>query len=106
MNLDHAIGKRFHRTQFQWYLEMTWRDERNAFPNEDWNNGDNEFVDRVFIQERRNELPATHHPDILAGLVAETFGKRTNRLRDEFDASRYGCRRRLAREHVMPIVAR
>src|SRR5258708_7467047 len=82
---------------------MSWRDKWNAFPNEDWYNGENEFVDRVFVQERRNELPATHHPDVLAWLTAEEFGKRTNRLRDEFDASRHGCRRRLAREYVVPV---
>src|SRR4051794_34838519 len=71
---------------------MPWRDEWNAFPTEDWDNGDNEFVDRVLVQERRNELPATHHPDVLAWLIAEAFGKSTNRLRDEFDACRHGWR--------------
>src|SRR5258708_40065133 len=82
---------------------MPWRDEWKAFPNEDWYNGDNELIDRVFVQERRNELAASHHADGLGWLAAKAFGKRTNRLRDEFDASRHGCRRRLAREHVVPV---
>ena len=44
MNLHHAIRKGFHGTQFQRHLAMPWRDEWNAFPDEDRYNGDNEFV--------------------------------------------------------------
>src|SRR5713226_4385921 len=63
-------------------------------------NCNNEFVDRVFVQERRNELSAAHHPDVLAWLIADALGERSNRLRDEFDTYRHRCRRWLAREHV------
>src|SRR5439155_491613 len=104
VNLHHAIRKRFHGTQFQRHIAMPRRDEWNAFPNEDWYNGDYEFIDRVFVQKRRDELPATHHPDVLARLIAEAFGKGTDRLRDELDASRHGRRGRLAREHIVPVV--
>src|ERR1700681_2863690 len=103
VNLHHAIRKGFHGTQFQRHLAMPWRDEWNAFPYEDWYNADDEFVDNVFVQKRRDDLPASHHPDVLARLVAEAFGKRTNRLRDKFDAGGHGCRGRLAGEHVVPV---
>ena len=92
VNLYHAIRKRFHGTECQRHIAMPQRDEGSARPNEDWYNSDNEFVDRVFVQKRRDELPATHHPDVLARLIAEAFGKRTDRLRDELDAGRHGRR--------------
>ncbi len=103
VNLYHAIRKRFHGTECQRHIAMPQRDEGSARPNEDWYNSDNEFVDRVFVQKRRDELPATHHPDVLARLIAEAFGKRTDRLRDELDAGRHGRRWRPAREHIVPV---
>src|ERR1700730_14116789 len=83
VNLNHAIRKGVHGTQCQRHLVMPWRDEWNAFPYEDWYNAAGGFVDNVSVQKRRDGLPASHHPDVLARLVAEAFSKRTNRLRDE-----------------------
>src|SRR5438105_1945928 len=104
VKLHHAIRKPFHGTQFQRHLAMPGRDEWNAFADEDGYDADDEFVDGAFVQKRRDEPPASHQPDVLARLLAEAFGKRANRLRDEFDTGGHGCGRRRSGEHVVRIV--
>jgi len=47
--------------------------------------------------------PSAHHPDVLASLRAETFGKGADRLGDEGDARGHGSRRQPPREHIVGI---
>src|SRR5215471_3481991 len=75
--------------------------KRNAFPNESWHDGDDELVNRGLVQKGRDDLASAHHPDVLASLRAEAFGKGTDRLGDEVDARGYGSRWRLPREHIV-----
>jgi hypothetical protein len=73
----------------------------NTFPDEGWHDGDDELVNRGLIQEGPDDLTSAHHPDVLADLSAEAFGKGTDRLGDEVDARGHGSRRRLPREHIV-----
>ena len=65
--------------------------EGNAFPDERRHDGDDELVNRVLVKEGPDDLTSAHHPDVLANLLAEAFGKGPDRLRDESDAGRHGC---------------
>src|SRR5258705_1126139 len=73
----------------------------NAFPDEGWHDGDDELVNRGLVQEGPDDFAPAHHPNVLASLRAEAFGKGTDRLGDEVDARGQGSRRRLPREHVV-----
>src|SRR5947209_6818728 len=75
--------------------------EGNAFPDEGWHEGDDELVNRVLVQEGRDDLASTHHPDVLAGLRAEALGEGSDRLGDEVNAGGHGSRRRPPREHIV-----
>src|ERR687887_509636 len=68
--------------------------EGNAFPDERRHDGDNELVNRVLVEEGPDDLTSAHHPDVLASLLAEAFGKDADRVRHELDAGRHGCRSR------------
>src|SRR5215475_10177170 len=56
-------------------------------------------------KEGPDDLTSPHHPDVLATLLAEAFGKGPDRIRDELDAGWHGCRGRPAREHIMHFVS-
>src|SRR5262249_49685911 len=58
-------------------------------------------VNRALVQEGPDDLASAHHPDVLAGLRAEAFGKGSDRLGDEFDARGHGSRRPSPREHIV-----
>jgi len=78
--------------------------EGNAFPDERRHDADDELVDRVLVQEGPDDLTSAHHPDVLARLLVEAFGKGPDRLGDELDAGRHGCGGRSAREHIMHVI--
>jgi hypothetical protein len=73
----------------------------NAFTNERWQDGDDELVDRLFVQERPDYVASAHQPDVLARLPSDAFGKGTNRLVDEVNAGGHGARCGPPREYVM-----
>jgi len=73
----------------------------NTFPDEGWHDGDDELVNRGLVQEGPDDLASAHHPDVLASLRAEAFGKGTDRLGDEVDARGHGSRRPPPREHIV-----
>ena len=54
---------------------MPRSDEGNAFPDECRYDGDDELVNRALIEERSYDLTSAHHPNVLASLLAEVFGK-------------------------------
>ena len=78
--------------------------ERNTFPYEHRHDGDDEFVNRPLVKEGPNDLTSTHHPDVLACLLAEALGKGPDRFRDELDSGRNGWRGCPAREDVMHVI--
>jgi hypothetical protein len=80
MQLNGAVRKLLYTEQAERDLTMPRCKEGNAFPDEDWHNGDDELVDRVLVQEGPDDLASAHHPDVLASLRAEAFGKGTDRL--------------------------
>src|SRR5262249_15670133 len=105
MELDYAVLERSRRHEMERHITMSRCDSRYAFSDEGWNDGDDELVDRSLVQERGNEVAATHHPDILAGFLPEPFDERADRFSDEFDTARDRCRQRVSRKHVMDSVA-
>src|SRR5262245_55714228 len=84
---------------------MSWGDQRYAFPDECRHDADDEFINRVLVEKGPDDFTSTHHPDILAGLLAEAFGKSTDWLLDELHAGRRRCRGRPAREHIMHVIS-
>ena len=72
---------------------MPRRHKRNPFSDEDRNYVDVKLVNFTGIEERGNQLAATHHPDLFARRRAQALRKRLHRLRHEIDASRRACRR-------------
>ncbi len=77
MRLNDPIRKLLYAQQAERHGTMLRRKERNAFTDEGWYDGDDELVNRVLVQERPDDLSSAHHPDVLASLRAEAFGKRT-----------------------------
>jgi hypothetical protein len=59
VNFVHAIS-------FKPHGAMTRREQRNALADQDRNYMNDEFVDLAFIEKRRNDAGASHHPDVLS----------------------------------------
>jgi len=101
MQLNDAVRKLLHTEQAERHLTMPRCKKGNTFPDEGWHDGDDELVNRGLVQEGPDDLASAHHPDVLASLRAEAFGKGTDRLGDEVDARGHGSRRRPPREHIV-----
>src|SRR5216684_7702367 len=101
MQLNDAVRKLLYTEQAERYLAMPGCKEGNAFPNEGRHDGDDELVDCLLVQKGPDDLASAHHPDVLASLRAEAFGKGTDRLGDEVDARGHGSRRPPPREHIV-----
>jgi len=101
MQLNNAVRKLLYTEQAERHLAMPRCKKGNAFSDKGWHDGDNELVSRGLVQKGGDNLAPAHHPDVLAGLRAEAFGKGTNRLGDEVDAHGHGSRRRPPREHIV-----
>src|SRR6266851_4998591 len=86
--------------QPQRHLAVTLSDERNPFADKDRDNAYDEVIDLAFVQKRRDDPSAAHHPDVLALHLAESLGKGANGFVDEINARRCRWRRRLSREDV------
>jgi len=78
--------------------------EGNAFPDERRHYRDNELVNRVLVKEGPDDLTSTHHPDVLARLLADSLDKGPDRPRDELNPGRYGSRGRPARENIVHVI--
>lgn len=89
MQLNDAVWKLFEAEQAERDVTMARCDQRNPFTDECWHHGNDEFVDRVFVEERSDDLASAHQPHVLAWLSADAFGKRSNRLADEVNAGRH-----------------
>src|SRR5689334_13834342 len=76
----------------------------NALPDERRHDADNELVDCALVKEGPDDLTSAHHPDVLARLLAEAFGKGPDRFGDEFDAGRNRRSGRPAREDIMHFI--
>src|SRR5215467_13862676 len=75
--------------------------EGSAFPDERRYDADDELVNRILVKKGSDDLASAHHPNVLASLRAQAFGKGTDRLGDEVDACGNGSRRRPPREHIV-----
>src|SRR5215470_1007235 len=106
VNLDNPVGKSFYRTQVKRRMAMARRYQRYALSDEYRDNANDEFIDRAFVQEGSDEVPTTHHPNVLALLLFQALREGIDGAIDEFNASRRGCWRRLARKYVVAIKLR
>src|SRR5262249_30120641 len=97
---NDAVRKAARRSELQPHAAVTWRDQRDSFPDEDRNDVDDESIDLSFVQEGGDDFAASHHPDVLARLGAQPFGEVSDRLSNELGAPRTGFRRP-AREHIV-----
>ena len=87
-------------------MAMARRYQRYALSNEYRDNANDEFIDRALIQERSDEAPTAHHPNVLALIVFQALHEGTDAAVDEFNTCRHGCRRRLSRKYVVAIKLR
>src|ERR1700716_97003 len=101
MHLNDAVRKLLYTEQAERYLTMPRCEKGNTFPDEGWHDSDDELIDRALVQEGSDYLAAAHHPDVLARLRAEAFGKGTERLGDEVDPCRHRSSPRPPREHIV-----
>ena len=61
-------------------------------------------INRVLVKEGPDDFTSAHHPDILAGLLAEAFGKCADWLLDKLDPGGHGRRGMPAREYIMRVI--
>src|SRR2546426_10566142 len=101
MQLNDTVRKLSYTEQAELHLTRPRCKEGNAFADEGWHDGDDELVNRVLVQEGPDDLASAHHPDVLASVRAESFGKSADRPGDEADAGGHGSRRRPTGEHIM-----
>src|SRR5215472_6876171 len=101
MQLNDAVRKLLYTEQAERYFTMPRCKKGNTLPDKGWHDSDDELVDRGLVQEGPNDLASAHHPNVLASLRAQPFGKGTDRLGDEGDACWNGSRRRPPREHIV-----
>jgi hypothetical protein len=73
VHLHDAIREWRDGTKVKPLVSMPGRDQRDALADEYGHDADDELIDRVFVQERRDEIASAHHPDVLALLVPQTF---------------------------------
>src|SRR5437868_14154431 len=104
MKLNYAVRKSLRRQQAERHFTTRRCNKRNAFPDEGRHDTDDELVDCALVKEGPDDLTSAHHPDVLASLLAEAFGKSPDRFGDEFDAGRNERSRRPAREHIMNFI--
>src|SRR5215470_10071372 len=101
MQLNNAVGKLLDTEQAERHVTMPRGNQGNTFPDEDRHDGDDELVNRVLVQEGANDVASAHHPDVLAGLSADVFGKGSDRFGDERYARGQGSRRPSPREYIV-----
>ncbi len=65
---------------------------------------DDELINRVRVEKRSDEPPATHHPDVLPWRLSQSLDKDWQGLGHELHTRRYRTRR-LMRECVIPLLA-
>src|SRR5262249_25403445 len=104
VELYHSIRKGLRGEQAQRHFTMPRRDEGNTFPDKRRHDANDELINRVLVKKGTDDFASAHQPDIFAGLLAQAFGKCTDRLLDELDASGYERRWRPASEHIMHVI--
>ena len=70
MQADDAVGIFLDGQQLQLDGPPLRCDQRNAFADEGWNDVNDEFIDLTGVEERADNAPAAHHPDIFSFLGA------------------------------------
>src|SRR5262249_61905317 len=82
---NNAIRVPLGRMQAEADVPMSGRNERNALADERRDHVDVELVDLVRVEERGDEAPTPHDPDMLSGGRSEATRKCPHRFRHELD---------------------
>src|SRR4029453_8595012 len=101
--LHHTIFEAIRRQQLQRRMAVPPRDERYALADEDRNDTDDKFIDRLIVEKRRDDIAAAHQPDVLAGLRPKTADECCGSFADELDARWSVGGSRVAGEDDVPI---
>src|SRR4029453_236098 len=83
------------------YSAASGRDQWNTFTYERGNHVNHELVDLSFIEKRRNNSRATHHPDVLSLLPPQTSRECFDGFVDELYSRRKHRRQRTARKNII-----
>src|SRR6266850_2204306 len=102
VQLDHAVSELRAGDQFQWHGAAGGRDQWNAFAYKFGNHVNHELVDLSFVEKRRNDASATHHPDVFPLFCPQTGCERFDRFVHEFHARRRCRLRQTACEYIVP----
>src|SRR6267154_3082899 len=97
---DDAVGEDFGGEEFEADGAMARLNEGDAFADEDGDEVDAELVDFALVQKGGDDFSPAHHPDIFAGLGAQTPGEWFDWLVDEFESGQW-CLARLAGKNVV-----
>src|SRR5215471_18757073 len=103
MQLNETILEAFNGEQLQGHVTVTPSYQWNAVPNKHRGHADDELVDRVLVKKRRDDLPAAHHPDILAWLLSKAAYEGADCTAGELHGWRGIGWRRVAGENDGPI---
>src|SRR6266850_2837487 len=102
VQLDHAVSELRAGDQFQWHGAAGGRDQWNAFAYKFGNHVNHELVDLSFVEKRRNDASATHHPDIFPLSRPQTGCERFDRFVHELHARRRCRLRQTTCEYIVP----
>ena len=83
---------------------MAWRSQWNALADKNGDDAEVKLVNFAFIKERSDDLPASHHPDILPRLLTELSSELLYGLVEELyfrDCSR--CQERSCEDIVLNL---
>src|SRR5256885_8014632 len=72
VQLDETVLEALDTVKLHRYVTVASRDERNAVPDEDRHDADDELVDRLGVEKGGNDLAAAHQPDVLTGPFAKS----------------------------------
>src|SRR4029450_2327303 len=104
MQLNQPILEALGGVQLQGYVTVTPRYQGNAVAYEYRHHTDNELVDRLLVEKGGDEITATHQPDVLAWLLAETAHEGADGAVHELHAFRDIWRRRMVGENDGPVL--
>src|SRR6516225_2362346 len=79
--------------QFERQRAMPRGHQRNSFADKSRNHMNDKLIDLPFVEERRYDSRATHHPDVFALRCAEAFCEFTDWLSYKLNSGRIGLRR-------------
>jgi hypothetical protein len=98
---DDAVGEGFGGEKLEADGAVARLNQRNAFADQDGDDVDAELVDFASVQEGGDDFAAAHHPNVFAGLGAQTLSEWFDRLVDEFEGRQWRLARVAGKDVVL-----